>query len=154
MGKKAFFRLSFAAIALGAAIFALAAPAGAADAQLIWSTTSGLANQSTDALADGRHVHAIRFAKDVLRSKTAPANQLIARQNLCLAYLAQGKAGDAKPYCDAALATDTRTQLTTRDGRLVAATTTDGANTSAETLEAAVRANVARAQGHALAENR
>lgn len=151
MGKKAFFRLSFAAIALGAGIFALSAPAGAADGQIIWSTSSPAVNQSTEALSKGQHAPAIRFAKDVLRSKTQPANHLIARQNLCLAYLAQGKADDARPYCDAALSADARTRITERDGRWVVAA--DAADANAPTLEAAVRTNVARAQGSALAEN-
>ncbi|MGE3333050.1 MAG: hypothetical protein AB7I36_05360 [Rhodospirillaceae bacterium] len=152
MEKKAFFRLSFAAVVAGGALFALCAPSKAAETQLIWSANSPVVNQSTEALSKGQHVHAIRFAKDVLRTKTQPANHLIARQNLCLAYLAQGKADDAKPYCDAALSADARTQITERDGRLTVASET--AEAGAATLEAAVRTNVARAQGDALAENR
>lgn len=152
MGKKAFFRLSFAAVVAGAALFALSAPPEAAETQLIWSANAPAVNQSTEALSKGRHAQAIRFAKDVLRAKTQPANHLIARQNLCLAYLAQGKADDAKSYCDAALSAEARTRITEKDGRLVAAA--DTAEAGAATLEAAVRANVARAQGSALAENR
>lgn len=152
MGKKAFFRLSFASVVLGAGIFALSAPAGAADMQLIWSANSPAVNQSTEALSKGQHAHAIRFAKDVLRAKTQPANHLIARQNLCLAYLAQAEAEDAKPYCDAALQADASTQITERDGRWVVAS--NAAEAGAPTLEAAVRTNIAGAQSSALAENR
>jgi hypothetical protein len=136
MEKKAFFRLSLAAIALGAGVFAAVSPAGAADTQPIWSANSPVVNQSTEALRDGRHAHAIRFAKDVLRSKTHAANHLIARHNLCLGYIAQGKGGDAKPFCDLVVSTESASDTTT------------------PTLEAAVRANIARAQGNALAENR
>ena len=152
MEKKAFFRLSFAPVALGAAVFALTAPAKAADLQALWSASSPRVNQSTEALSKGQHTHAIRFAKDVLRTKTQPSNHLIARQNLCVAYLAVGKAEDAKPYCDAALAADARTVITERDGRWTVAADLNDAG--APTLEAAVRTNVARAQGGALAESR
>lgn len=152
MEKKAFFRLTFAAVIAGATLFALSAPSQAAETQLIWSANSPAVNQSTEALSKGQHAQAIRFAKDVLRTKTQPANHLIARQNLCLAYLAQGKADDAKSYCDAALAADARTQITEQGGRLMTAAAT--AEAGAATLEAAVKSNVARAQGSALAENR
>jgi hypothetical protein len=153
MEKKAFFRLSLAAIALGAGVFAAVSPPGAADTQPIWSANSPVVNQSTEALRDGRHAHAIRFAKDVLRSKTHAANHLIARHNLCLGYIAQGKGGDAKPFCDLVLATEARYQIVEQDGRLVVSTES-ASDTTTPTLEAAVRANIARAQGNALAENR
>ncbi|MGE4062800.1 MAG: hypothetical protein AB7E79_05480 [Rhodospirillaceae bacterium] len=152
MEKKAFFRLSVAAIAAGAAVFALARPVHAAEAQLIWSATSALVNQSTEALEAGRHAHAIRFAKDALRSKTGAANHLIARHNLCLAYIAQGKGAEAKPFCDLALATQARYQMSEQNGRWVVSHE-ESANDAA-TLAAAVRINVARAQGSARAENR
>ncbi len=152
MQKEAFFRLTFVAVVAGAALFALSTPSRAAETQLIWSANSPAVNQSTEALSKGQHAHAIRFAKDVLRSKTQPSNHLIARQNLCLAYLAQGKTGDAQPYCDAALGAGARTRITEQGGRLVAASET--ADAGAATLEAAVKSNVARAQGGALAENR
>lgn len=152
MEKKAFFRLSLAAVALGAGIFAAAAPGSAAETQLIWSTTSPVANESTRALAEGRHVHAIRFAKDVLRSKTHPTNHVIARHNLCLAYLARGEREDAAPFCELARNAEARYQVAERDGRLVVTTETSDAG-SASTLEAAIRTNVANAQGTALAEN-
>ena len=153
MEKKAKFRLTLVALAVGGGLFGFIQAAPASETQLIWSTTSGLVNQSTTALLEGRHAHAIRFAKDALRTKTQASNHLIARHNLCLAYSAQGKAEDAKPYCDLALAASARTELTERDGRLVAgAEITDDA--TKPTLEAAVRTNVARVQGHALAENR
>jgi hypothetical protein len=153
MEKKAFFRLSVAAVALGAGIFAAAAPVRSADSPLIWSTSSPAANQSTEALAGGRHGQAIRFARDVLRSKTHASNHLIARHNLCLAYIAQGKDADAKPFCDAALAAEARYHVVEKDGRLVVSTAS-GHDATTPTLETAVRANVARAQGAALAENR
>jgi hypothetical protein len=152
MEKKAFFRLSLAAVVAGAALFAVSAPSKAAETQLIWSANSPAVNQSTEALSKGQHAQAIRFAKDALRTKTQPANHLIARQNLCLAYLAQGKRDDAKSYCDAALAADAHTQIAEQGGRLVAASET--AQAGAATLEAAVKSNVARAQGAALAESR
>lgn len=153
MEKKAKFRLILTALTVGAGLLGFVQAAPAAEMQLIWSTSSGLANQSTTALAEGRHAHAIRFAKDVLRTKTQASNQLIARHNLCLAYSALGKADDAKPYCDMALATEARYELIERDGRMVAgAEITNDA--SKPTLEAAVRTNVARVQGRALAENR
>jgi hypothetical protein len=153
MEKKAFFRLTLSAIALGAGVFTAAAPARAADTQLIWSANSAQINQSTAALKEGRHAHAIRFAKEALRSKTSPANHLIARHNLCLAYIADGKRDAAKPFCDLALGAEARYQIIDRDG-LVVSTTEIASDASAPTLEAAVRANIARAQGSALAENR
>lgn len=154
MEKKAKFRLTLLGLAVGGGLFGFVEAAPASETQLIWSTTSGLLNQSTTALAEGRHAHAIRFAKDVLRTKTQASNHLLARHNLCLAYSAQGKVEDAKSYCDLALAAPARTALTERDGRLVAgAEITDDA-TAKPTLEAAVRTNVARVQGRALAENR
>ena len=152
MEKKAFFRLTCAAFAVGAGVFGFIEAAPAAEQQLVWSATSGPTNQSTDALNEGRHGHAIRFAKDVLRSKTSPANHLIARHNLCLAYLAQGKADDAKPFCDAVMASQARYRIVERDGRPVAAEITDDA--PQPNLEAALRANVARVQATALAESR
>jgi len=152
MEKKAFFRLTCAALAVAAGVFGFVEAAPAAEQQLVWSTTSGSTNQSTDALNEGRHGHAIRFAKDVLRSKTSPANHLIARHNLCLAYLAQGKADDAKPFCDAVMASQARYHIVERDGRPVAAEITN--DQAQPTLEAALRANVARVQGTALAESR
>lgn len=155
MEKKAFFRLSFAAIALGAAVFLLATPSPAAETRLIWSTTSAAANQSTEALLEGRHTHAIRFAKDVLRSKTHPANHAIARHNLCLAYLARGEREEAAPFCELALNAEAGYQVAEREGRLVVtanAETSDAGRSS--TLATAIRTNVAQAQGSALAENR
>ena len=153
MGKKAKFRLTLVAMAVGGGLFGFVQAVPASESQLIWSTTSGLTNQSTTALAEGRHAHAVRFAKDVLRTKTQAANHLIARNILCLAYAAQGKTDEAKPYCDLALAATAQTELTVRDGRLVAGTEiTDDA--SQPTLEAAVRTNIAGVQGRALAENR
>lgn len=154
MENKAFFRLALTAITLGAGVFTIAIPARAAETQLIWSANSALANQSTEALRDGRLTHAVRFAKDVLRTKTHPANQLIARHNLCLAYSAQGKTDDAKPFCDLALGTQARYRITHESGRLVVAPAESPADAGTETLEAAVRANLARIQGGALAENR
>ena len=144
-------------MAVGAGVFGFIGAAPAADRQLVWSATSGPTNQSTDALNEGRHAHAVRFAKDVLRSKTSPANHLIARHNLCLAYLAQGKADDAKPFCDAVMASQARYHIVERDGRPVAvemgaAEITD--DQAQPTLEAALRANVARVQATTLAESR
>lgn len=153
MGKKAFFRLAMAAIGLGAVVFAVASPVRAAETQYIWSASSGLANQSTEALRSGRHAHSIRFAKDLLRSKTHPANHLIARHNLCLAYGALGQADQAKPFCEQALAAQARYGIVERDGRLVASAA-DATEAGAPTLAAAVRANIARAQGGAVAEGR
>lgn len=154
MGKKAFFRLSLAAFAAAAGFSGVAQAAPAAETQFIWSTTSVQVNQSTQALSEGRHAHAIRFAKDVLRSKTHAANHLIARHNLCLAYLAQGKGDDAKPYCELVLAAEARYQIVDQGGRWVVSSVESGDEATTPTVGAAVRANVARAKGSALAENR
>lgn len=152
MGKKAFFRLSLTAIVLGAGVFLVAAPSRAAESQLIWSANSALANQSTEALSEGRHAHAIRYARDVLRGKTSAANHLIARHNLCLAYIALGKNDEAKPLCELALGAEARYRVSEQNGRWVVSNEESSDDT--RTLAAAVRANVARAQGSALAENR
>lgn len=154
MEKKAFFRLTLAAFVAGAGFLGFIQSAPAAEAQFIWSTTSAQINQSTQALAEGRNSHAIRFAKETLRSKTHAANHLIARHNLCLAYLAEGKGGEAKPYCDLALATEARYRIVDQNGRWVVSSAESGNESQTQTVGAAVRANVARAQGSALAENR
>ncbi len=154
MEKKAFFGLSLAAVALGAGIFAIVVPARAADSKLIWSADSALVNQSTGALADGRHAHAVRFARDVLRSKTGLENQLIARHNLCLAFSAQGKIVEAKPFCDLALGTEARYHIVEKGDRWVLSNTERAKDATTPTLETVVRANVARVQGRALAEIR
>lgn len=153
MGKKAFFRLSLRAAIVGTVLLA-GLSVQAADQQAIWSVTSPLLNQSTEALADGRQAHAIRFAKGVLRTKTNAADHLIARQNLCLAHLARGERDEAQPYCDAALAAVAKYQVVERDGRRVIATAETANDPTAPSLEATVRANVARAQGNELAQNR
>ncbi len=154
MEKKAFFRLTLAALVAGAGLLGFVQTAPAAETQFIWSASSPQVNQSTQALVEGRHAHAIRFAKDVLRSKTHAANHLIARQNLCLAYLAQSKGDDAKPYCDLALAAEARYQIVDQGGRWVVSSAESANEATTPTIGAAVRANVARAQGSALAENR
>lgn len=154
MEKKAFFRLSLAAVVAGAGLLGFIQAAPAAETQFIWSATSAQVNQSTEALSEGHHAHAIRFAKDVLRSKTNPANHLIARHNLCLAYLAQGKAEDAKPFCDVALAAEARYQIVDQGGRWVVSSAESVNDAATPTVGSAVRANVARAQGSALAEIR
>src|SRR5688500_13204778 len=119
MEKKAFFRLSLAALAAGTGFLGFIQAAPAAETQFIWSATSDQVNQSTHALSEDSHAHAIRLAKDVLRSKTHAANHLIARHNLCLAYLAQSKADEAKPYCEVALAADADYHIVDQGGRWV-----------------------------------
>ncbi len=155
MGKKAFFRLTLGVAVLGAGF--LAGPnVQAAETLAVWSATSPLANQSTEALVEGRHTHAIRFAKGVLRTKTNAGDHLIARQNLCLAYLARGARDEAQPFCDAALTADAGYHIVERDGRRMIQALGDQASgdATAPTLEATVRANIAQAQGNALAQDR
>lgn len=144
MEKKAFFRPSHRLLAPIAALTLAVAPVQAAEMQWVWSPSSALVNQSTEALVEGRFVHAIRFANATLRSKTDTVNYAIARHNLCIATLARN-AAKAQPLCAAALESETAAQIAQTQGRWMATDAAEGAPSAA--LDDTLRANIARAQG-------
>jgi hypothetical protein len=156
MGKKAVFRPSLVTACSFLTLSLAAATSGtqAAEMRWIWSSSSALVNQSTEALAEGRFPHAIRFANAALRSKTHPANHAIARHNLCIATLARDADKAARP-CAAALDAKTAYVIAEREGRLQVIDSAEANGTVTSALDTIMRDNIARAQGgSALAQNR
>lgn len=125
-----------------------------AERQWVWSSTSGAVNQSTEALADGRYAHAIRFANAALRGKTNDADHLLARQNLCLAWLARSAQDKAQPFCDAVMDSQAGYVIVEQNGRwLVTDEIADENVASRPTLGATMRANITYASRSAVAES-
>lgn len=129
--SKSGFSLMFGLLLTAAAT---AAPA----ADLVLSGSSLNLDNSTRALANGRDGSAIRYALRVLDRNPDAVESAIAQHNLCLAYLAEGRAAEAAQYCSAAGAAQLSGVQVRRDGEFYVI-----AAGAAETLAAVIARNLA-----------
>jgi len=112
----------------------------------LWSATSPAVNRSTEALATGHAVRAVRLAKTAALTARQDADRLIAVHNLCLALLAGRAATDAGPHCHTALRTPESFKVIRERGALLVMSDSAPAR-GGETLSlvAVMRANITRA---------
>jgi hypothetical protein len=110
MKRNKFIALGTSVVLSTVILATLAMPAAHAETQgftPIWSDTSETLNRSTQALAEGQAVLAVRLAKETKADALSYGDRLIAAHNLCIAHVGQN-VKLAEPYCREAMSAPSR----------------------------------------------
>jgi hypothetical protein len=128
-------------------ILAVPIPVHAGDSiQWLWSSTEARVNRSTEALAGMRSQRAVRLATAAMNA-ALPTDRLIARHNLCIAFLMTRRMVSAEPHCRAALQTPAPHPLARVRGALMLAPKESRAESM---LGAVIKTNIAKAYGESM----